>query len=124
MAEATLNLDLYADLDDTGVNLSVYFGDSCDPSLEKSITWPEIVSQHIETYTIPNKETLPFDSLEELDEPFVLVRTLRAVADNIEDRLMSLNALDRSAWLEANDGHYGGPTEPFIKPMKEVFNND
>lgn len=121
MAQANLELDLYADLDDSGVNLQLYFGDSCDTAVEKTILWPEIVAKHIDCYTIPSKDCVPYNNKEDLDEAFVLVRTLRAVADNIENRLMSLNTLDRQAWLEANNGEYGGDITPFLKPMKETL---
>ena len=34
---------------------------------------------------------------------------------------MSLDTLDRQAWLEANNGEYGGDITPFLKPMKETL---
>lgn len=121
MAEVNITVDLYADLDDNGVNLSLFFGDNGDPAIEKTILWPEIVAKHIECYTVPSKDCVPYDNKEDLDEAFALVRALRAVADNIEDRLMSLDTLDRQAWLEANNGEYGGDITPFLKPMKETL---
>ena len=121
MATFNMEVDLYADLDDNGVNMSLFFGDSSDPAVEKTILWPEIVAKHIECYTVPSKNCVPYDNKEDLDEAFVLVRVLRAVADNVEDRLMSLDTLDRQAWLEANSGEYGGDITPFLKPMKETL---
>lgn len=122
MATVNMEVDLYADLDDKGVNLCLYFEDNCDPSIEKLISWEQIMAQQIEYATIPSQLCIPYNEIEDLDEYFSLVRTLRAVADNLEERLMSLDAMDRKAWLEANNGNYGGDREPFIKPIKELLN--
>ena len=122
MAEVNITVDLYADLDDKGVNLSLYFGDNGDPSIEKLISWEDVITQQIEYCTIPSQLRIPYNEIEDLNEYFNLVRTLRAVADNLEERLMSLDAMDRKAWLEANNGNYGGDREPFIKPIKELLN--
>lgn len=122
MATVNMEVDLYADLDDKGVNMSLYFADNCEPSIEKLISWEQIMTQQIEYATIPSQLCIPYNEIEDLNEYFNLVRTLRAVADNLEERLMSLDALDRKAWLEANNGNYGGDREPFIKPIKELLN--
>lgn len=123
MSEATISVDMYGSLDENGVHLSLFFGDNCDPSIEKSIDWKEIIEEHVTTYTVPSRDYIPYDNKEMLDEPFAFVRALRVVADNIEERLMSLDAMDRQAWLEANDGNFGGPVDEFLKPMKEVLND-
>lgn len=122
MATVNITVDLYADLNDRGVNLSLYFGDNGDPSIEKLLSWEDVITQQIEYATIPSQLCIPYDEIEDLNEYFNLVRTLRAVADNLEERLMSLDAMDRKAWLEANNGNYDGDCEPFIKPIKELLN--
>jgi len=119
---STLEVDIYADLGVDGPHASVFFGDECEPLVETTTSWEDIISREIEYHTVPSMDYIPYENVDELHRCFDIVRTLRVVADEIESRLLKLDALDRKAWLEANNGKYDGDRAPFIKPLKEVIN--
>ena len=123
MAETTIKVDMYGSVEEDGISLSLYFGDECEPATEENIQWDTIIQQHIETYCVPSLEFIPYESKEDLEEPFGLVRVLREVADDIENRLMSLQAFDRNAWLKSGKGDLSNDKTEFLKPMKEALND-
>lgn len=125
METRSLTIEVDGGIGTDGVYASVWIGDGSEPVDEFTISWEEIIQKEIECYTLPSAKIIPYEDENDLDANFDVVKTLRAVADEMEEQLMSCQAFDRAAWMEANGGDYLGPRskEEFCKPMKEFFND-
>jgi hypothetical protein len=125
METRSLTIEVDGGIGTDGVYASVWIGGGSEPVDEFTISWEEIIQKEIECYTLPNAKIIPYEDENDLDANFDVVKTLRAVADEMEEQLMSCQAFDRAAWMEANGGDYLGPRskEEFCKPMKEFFND-
>lgn len=129
METRSLTIEVDGGIGTDGVCGSVWIGDGSEPVDEFTISWEEIIQKEIECWSLPVRagrvNIIPYEDENDLDAKFDVVKTLRAVADEMEEQLMSCEAFDRAAWMEANGGDYLGPRskEEFCKPMKEFFND-
>jgi hypothetical protein len=116
-----LRVEIYSDITEEGIWSNVYFGESDSPSAEHTLNWDDWVEQQLEFYTVPSKQYIPYEEVEQLKDVFTTVKALRYAADVLEERLMALDGFDRKAWVAAGGVNvYHQPIEPFLKPMSEL----
>lgn len=120
-----LKIEIDGGIGTDGVYAVTWIGDHNDPAAEVVIPWDELIEKEIEFCTLVDRETIPYEDESDLHSNFDTIRTLREVANELEERLMACQAFDRQAWLQANKGDFYGPhtKEEFCKPMKEFFND-
>lgn len=53
MAKATINLEAYNGIDETGIYSSIFVGDGDDDPIEVRTSWDEIVKAELEMHSIP-----------------------------------------------------------------------
>lgn len=120
----TLQVEAVADLTEEGIWCATYIGEQGEPAAEFNQDWESWIEQQIEFHTLADRTSVPISKPEDVDFVFATVRTLREVATKLENRLLELDAFDRPAWLDANNGTFDNtvPKEKFLTPMLEVVN--
>lgn len=119
MAQAKIDLDLYASLELEGVNASVYIGDADTPACEMNFEWVDLISNVFEMQCVPSGPLVYDEDNDGVEEIMCLVDQIRNAADVLEERARTSTVLLRDKWLEA-----GMPpdTGPFIVSFNEYLN--
>lgn len=117
-----LNVEIYSDIVEEGIWSNVYIGEGDTPSTEYTLNWDDWILQQVEQCTVPNKQYIPYEDVENLKDVFTTVKTLRRIASALEERLMALDGFDRKSWMEAGGWNTYAPVEPYLKPMGELLN--
>ena len=66
--KAEIDVDMYIDVESSGIKYGLYFGDSCEPACETVESWEDIVKRTVEYHIIPLSETLDPYGKEELEK--------------------------------------------------------
>lgn len=66
--QVNLDVDVYADLQPTGIYRSLYIGNACEPCFHHVDTWEEIVERQIGYHVVPVLNTIRNDDADELLE--------------------------------------------------------
>lgn len=61
-----IDFDMGVDIEPSGLTQTLYVNDSCEPSLESTESWEEIVKRSMEYYIFPGSESMHPDDLESL----------------------------------------------------------
>lgn len=56
--QVKLDVDVYADLEPTGIYRSLYIGDNCEPCFHHVDTWEEVVERQIAYHVVPGVNTI------------------------------------------------------------------
>ena len=121
MKTKPLNVEIYSDITEEGIWSTTYIGESDTPSAEHLQHWDNWIEQQIESYTVPSKQYIPYEDVNDLKDIFATVKALRYAADVLEERLMALDGFDRKAWVAAGGVNvYHQSIESYLKPMKEL----
>jgi hypothetical protein len=105
---------------DKGIHLHVWTHDE-DDGEEMLLTWEDLAKEEIDAQVIPNTDIVPFDDKDDIKKTFNIVNELRDAADYLEQELMSLQALDRKAWIAAQIEDLNADKQDFIKPIYDVL---
>lgn len=117
-----LNVEIYSDITEEGIWSTAYIGESDTPSAEHTLNWDDWVEQQIEYHTVPSKQYIPYENVEDLKDIFATVKALRYAADVLEERLMALDGFDRKAWVAAGGVNtYHQSIDPYCKSLRELL---
>lgn len=123
MQTIPLKVEIYSDITEEGIWSTTYLdiNDDVTKMAESTLTWDDWIEQQVEYYTVPNKQYIPYEDIENLKDVFSIVKTLRYAADVLEERLMALDGFDRKAWIEAGGIEMNTPRDVYLKPMSELL---
>lgn len=123
MQTIPLKVEIYSDITEEGIWSTTYLdiNDDVTKMAESTLTWDDWIEQQLEYYTVPNKQYIPYEDIENLKDVFSIVKTLRYAADVLEERLMALDGFDRKAWIEAGGIEMNTPRDVYLKPMSELL---
>lgn len=123
MQTIPLKVEIYSDITEEGIWSTTYLdiNDDVTKMAESTLTWDDWIEQQLEYYTVPNKQYIPYEDIENLKDVFSIVKTLRYAADVLEERLMALDGFDRKAWIEAGGMEMNTPRDVYLKPMSELL---
>ena len=126
MKVSKLNVELYADIASDGIHTSVFLGDVDMPSAETVLSWDDLIDKEIEFNTLVGGGVTTHDGVDDL---FDVVNKLRQVANDLEKRIMELQAFDREKWVASGNKDkesYCMPMEEYLKyrNLKENFEKE
>lgn len=115
MSDGKIKVELYTSFDVDGIHSSVFFEDNDSPSAQETISWDDLMDKEIEYHTLMDKTTVPNVEVQELLD---VVKKLRSVATDLENRIMELKVFDREQWIQEKQTK---PIENYCTAMEEYL---
>lgn len=97
--EKSLDLDLYCDLGADGTLLSLFIGDECDPVIEETFTYDDMIVKLFEFVSIPRSGLINEEGVKEVKE---IIAGMENAVKLLKETLSSKTLFDRESWV--NDG--------------------
>ena len=127
MSEAKINIDMGASLELDGIFQYVYFGDSCEPAVQETVTWTDLISDAYDTQCIPNGPIVYDTDNDGVLELIMLADELRNAADVLELRVRESKIFLRDKWTAASQG-LDDPRDDFVVNyegyLEHIINGD
>lgn len=115
MSDGNIKVEIYADFGIDGIHSSVFVGDNDSPSIQETISWDDLMDREIEYHTLMDKTVVPSEEIKELLD---VVKKLRSVATELENRIMELKVFDRNQWIQEKQTK---PMENYCTAMEEYL---
>ena len=124
MPQATIDLDAFVYIGVEGVGYSVYIGDSCDPSVEGSVSWKELTDAVYESSCIPSGPIVYDTDNDGVQDILEVVDQLRNAADELEEQVRTSKVFLRDKWVAENGvENYSAPREKYEVSYAEYLNH-
>ena len=89
---STIELDTSAFIDETGFGVCVWVGEGCDPVVETTFAFEELIENHFEGYTI-NDKIRPMD-FADLEETVIKLEQMAKYARNMLEDYTTVDLFD------------------------------